>query len=108
MLECLGVDRRGCGAFITPTERAPLILIINEDMVTLREFRQALTKRNTEQDVQRKINKYTSHIAFHLYQMYQETVGKKDDDVDVADAARRAEVRRVAMTMIKLMDVAEK
>jgi hypothetical protein len=36
-----------------PTERAPLILIINEDMVALREFRQALTKRNTEQDVQR-------------------------------------------------------
>ena len=96
------------GAFIKPTERAPLILIINEDMVALREFRQALTKRNTEQDVQRKINKYTSHIAFHLYQMYQETVGKKDDDVDVADAARRAEVRRVAMTMMKLMDVAEK
>jgi hypothetical protein len=31
-----------------PTERAPLILIINEDMVALREFRQALTKRDTE------------------------------------------------------------
>jgi hypothetical protein len=96
------------GAFIKPTERAPLILIINEDMAALREFRQALLKRNTEPDVQRKMNKYTSHIAFHLYQMYQETIGKKDEDVDVADAARRAEVRRVAMTMIKLMDVAEK
>jgi hypothetical protein len=96
------------GAFIKPTDRAPLILIINEDMIALREFRQALTKRNTEQDVQRKINKYTSHIAFHLYQMYQATVGKKDDDIDTADAARREEVRRVAMTMIKLMDVAER
>jgi hypothetical protein len=96
------------GAFVKPTERAPLILIINQDMSALREFRQALAKRNTEQDVQRKLNKYTSHIAFHLYQMYQETIGKKDDDVDTADAARRAEVRRVAMTMIKLMDVADK
>jgi hypothetical protein len=96
------------GAFLMPTERAPLILIINQDMAVLRDFRQALAKRNTEQDVQRKLNKYTSHIAFHLYQMYQETMGKKDDDVDAADAARRAEVRRVAMTMIKLMDVAEK
>jgi hypothetical protein len=95
------------GAFITPTERAPLILIINQDMGPLRDFRQALAKRNTEQDVQKKLNKYTSHIAFHLYQMYQET-GKKDENVDLADAARRAEVRRVAMTMIKLMDVAEK
>jgi hypothetical protein len=96
------------GAFVRPTERAPLILIINQDMGALRDFRQALTKRNTEPDVQRKMNKYTSHIAFHLYQMYQATVGKKDDNPDEADAARRAEVRRVALTMIKLMDVAEK
>src|SRR3984893_15921832 len=96
------------GAFIKPTDRAPLILIINEDLMALREFKQALTKRNTEQDVQRKVNKYTSHIAFHLYQMYQATVGKKDTDVDAADAARREEIRRVAMTMIKLMDVAER
>jgi hypothetical protein len=96
------------GAFIKPTDRAPLILIINEDMIALREFKQALTKRNTEQDVQRKMNKYASHIAFHLYQMYQATVGKKDTDIDAADAARGEEVRRVAMTMIKLMDVAEK
>jgi hypothetical protein len=58
-------------------------------MAALREFRQALAKRNTEQDVQRKLNKYTSHIAFHLNQMYQATIGKKDDDVDAADAARR-------------------
>jgi hypothetical protein len=96
------------GAFNAPTERAPIILIINQDMGALREFRQALAKRNTEQDVQRKLNKYTSHIAFHLYQMYQATIGKKDENVDEADAARRAEVRRVALTMIKLMDVAEK
>ena len=96
------------GSFNAPTERAPLILIINQDMAALREFRQALAKRNTEQDVQRKLNKYTSHIAFHLYQMYQATIGKKDDDVDAADAARRDEIRRVALTMIKLMDVAEK
>jgi hypothetical protein len=96
------------GAFLAPTERAPLILIINEDMTVLREFRQALTKRNTEGDVQRKLNKYTSHIAFHLYQMYQETVGKKDENADEADAARRSEVKRVGLTMIKLMDVAEK
>jgi hypothetical protein len=96
------------GAFIKPTDRAPLILIINEDMIALREFKQALTKRNTEQDVQRKVNKYTSHIAFHLYQMYQATVGRKDNDIDTADAARREEIRRVATTMIKLMDVAER
>ncbi len=96
------------GAFLRPTDRAPLILIINEDLASLRDFKKALTKRNTEQDVQRKVNKYTSHIAFHLYQMYQATQGKKDADVDAADRARREEIHRVAMTMIKLMDVAER
>ena len=94
------------GAFLAPTDRAPLTLIINEDMGALREFRRALTKRNTEQDVERKINKYTSHIAFHLYQMYQASQGRKEDDVDAADARRREEIHRVAMTMIRLMDVA--
>jgi hypothetical protein len=96
------------GFFLKPNERSPLVLIINEDMGVLRDFRQALTKRNTEQDVQRKLNKYTSHIAFHLYQMYQSTIGKKDENVDEADAARRKEIQRVALTMLKLMDVAEK
>lgn len=96
------------GAFLAPTDRAPLTLIINEDMAALRDFRRALTKRNTEQDVERKVNKYTSHIAFHLYQMYQATQGRKEEGVDAADARRREEIRRVAMTMIRLMDVAAK
>jgi hypothetical protein len=96
------------GAFLAPTDRAPLTLIINEDMGALRDFRRALTKRNTEQDVERKVNKYTSHIAFHLYQMYQATQGRREEDVDAADARRREEIRRVAMTMIRLMDVAGK
>ena len=96
------------GAFIAPTDRAPLTLIINEDMGALRDFRHALTKRNTEQDVERKVNKYTSHIAFHLYQMYQSTQGRKEEDIDAADARRREEIRRVSMTMIRLMDVVGK
>lgn len=96
------------GAFLAPTERAPLTLIINEDMGALRDFRRALTKRNTEQDVERKVNKYTSHIAFHLYQMYQATQGHREENVDEADARRREEIRRVSMTMIRLMDVASK
>jgi hypothetical protein len=93
------------GAFLPPTDRAPLTLIINQDMAALRDYRRALTKRNTEQDVERKVNKYTSHIAFHLYQMYQATQGIKDIDVDTADARRREEIRRVSMTMIRLMEV---
>jgi hypothetical protein len=93
------------GCFKEPTERTPLTLIINEDMEALREYKRMLTKRNTEQEVERRVNKYTSHIAYHLYQMYQASQGQKEDDLDLADARRREEILRVAMTLIKLMEV---
>ena len=93
------------GCFKDPTDRTPLILIINEDMEALREYRRDLTKKNTEQTVERKVNKYTSHIAYHLYQMYQASQAKKEGDLDLADLRRRDEIRRVSMTLIKLMDV---
>ena len=85
------------GAFLAPTDRAPLTLIINEDMGALRDFRQALTKRNTEQDVERKVNKYTSHIAFHLYQMYQAiagTEGKRTSTRPTPAGARKSVASR--------------
>lgn len=93
------------GCFKEPTERTPLTLIINEDMEPLREYKRALTKRNTEQEVERRVTKYTSHIAYHLYQMYQAYQGATDDNPDEVDARRREEIRRVAMTLIKLMEV---
>jgi hypothetical protein len=96
-------DDSGC--FKEPTERTPLTLIINEDMEALREYKRALTKKNTEQEVERRVNKYTSHIAYHLYQMYQASQINKENDIDAADARRREEIRRVAMTLIKLMEV---
>lgn len=93
------------GCFKEPTDRMPLTLIINQDFEALREYRRVLTKKNTEQNVERKVNKYTSHIAYHLYQMYQASQVKKEEDPDSADARRREEIRRVALTLIKLMDV---
>jgi hypothetical protein len=94
------------GCFKEPTDRTPLTLIINQDMEALREYRRGLTKKNTEQEVERRVTKYTSHIAYHLYQMYQASQGKKEDDIDAADARRREEIGRVAITLIKLMEVA--
>jgi hypothetical protein len=94
------------GCFKEPTDRTPLTLIINEDMEALREYKRGLTKKNTEQEVERRVTKYTSHIAYHLYQMYQASQGKKEDNIDEADTRRREEISRVAMTLIKLMEVA--
>jgi hypothetical protein len=93
------------GCFTDPTERTPLTLIINQDMEALREYKRVLTKRCTEGEVKQRVNKYTSHIAYHLYQMYQASQGSKEDDIDAADVRRREEIRRVAMTLIKLMEV---
>jgi hypothetical protein len=91
--------------FLQPTTRRPLTLIINKDMVLLRDYRRYLTRSFTEQEVERRINKYTSHVAFHLYQMYQATTDRKDEDPNMAEARRREEIRRLATTLIKLMEV---
>ena len=93
------------GCFKEPTDRAPLTLIINEDMGDIREYRRFLAKKSTETEVERRINKYTSHVAYHLYQMYQATVGRKEENLDLAEARRREEIRRVALTLIKLMEI---
>lgn len=107
-MECWGDagwsdDDSGC--FLQPTPRTPLTLVINKDMAALREYRKFLTRSFTEQEVERRINKYTSHVAFHLYQMYQSTVGRNEEDLNIAEARRREEIRRVALTLVKLMEV---
>lgn len=94
------------GCFKEPTKTAPLTLIINKDMGLLRDYRKYLTKNYTETEVERRINKYTSHIAFHLYQMYQ-AAGKAvaDANRDGIDQRQRPEIQRVSATLIKLMEV---
>jgi len=91
------------GCFQDPTERSPLTLIINEDMGEIREYRRYLTRRFTESEVERRINKYTSHVAFHLYQMYQ--ASQQETEAENAEQRRRAEIQRVASTLIRLMEV---
>ena len=94
-----------------PTDHAPLTLIINEDMEALREYRQYITEKCMEGEVTRRINKYTSHIAFHLYQMHVSTNSASSDadessqPIGDVEARSRQEIQRVAMTLIKLMEV---
>jgi len=88
-----------------PTESQPLTLIINEDMSILREFRMALTRKSTESEVERRINKYTSHVAFHLFQMYESMRDNPGADSDDTEQKCRAEIHRVASTLVKLMEV---
>ncbi len=104
-----GVDP---GSFDAPTAKSPLFIYINQDTDLLTTYRDSLlAKKLAENTIQQRINKYTAHVAFHLYQMY-ENKKRRDADPGYAkdsaqddDAIMRDEIHRVARTLIKLMDV---
>jgi hypothetical protein len=64
--------------------------------------------------MQEKKTKYTSHVAYHLYQMYlaKEEIKKaretQPEDTDIRlpdDDEMQGEINRVASTLIRLMEV---
>jgi len=103
------------GAFTEPTAGAPLTLCINQDFGLLRSYMQSLVgKQADEQRMEEKKTKYTSHIAYHLYQMYldKDDVRKKKasseefaDLTEPQDLDMQQEINRVASTLIRLMEV---
>jgi hypothetical protein len=100
------------GAFEPPSAKSPLTIFINTDMDLLTTYRDTLlAKRLGEVTIQQRINKYTAHIAFHLYQMYQK---KREVDSKPGGAMEapgedqmRDEIQRVARTLVKLMEVSQ-
>jgi hypothetical protein len=98
------------GCFHEPTRTIPLVLIINEDMDLLRQYREALTNRKLDPaTVKDRVTRYTSHIAFHMYQMYEnlrdtQKSGDADKKIPVPDEMS-GEINRVAATLIKVMEV---
>jgi hypothetical protein len=76
-------------------------------MELLATYREALVARKyAETTIKQRINKYTTHVAFHLYQMYERTQAKSEDGEDkLTDSQMRGEIDRVSQTLIKLMDV---
>jgi hypothetical protein len=103
------------GAFTDPTAGTPLTLCINQDFGLLRTYMDGLVgKKADEQRMEEKKTKYTSHIAYHLYQMYlhkDEVQKKKDSSPEFADLTApheedmQLEINRVASTLIRLMEV---
>lgn len=100
------------GAFDPPTAKSPLFIYINQDTDLLTTYRDSLVaKKLGETTIKQRVNKYTAHVAFHLYQMYEK---KKRVDSEPGGAAEaptddqmRDEIQRVARTLIKLMDVSQ-
>jgi len=99
------------GSFDAPSAKSPLTIFINNDTDLLTAYREALlAKKLTETTIHQRINKYTAHVAFHLYQMYltqrnaeQQLYGLGETPTD---AMMRDEIQRVANTLVKLMEVA--
>lgn len=100
------------GSFDEPTLKTSLTIFINQDMDLLNSYRDSLiARKNAETTIQQRITRYTTHIAFHLYQMYQK---KKESESQTAAASEppsdeqmRDEIQRVARTLLKLMEVSQ-
>jgi len=87
------------------------VLIINQDVDLLREAKEAMLKRKLEENsIHKRMNSYTAHVAYHLWQMYQQTQVVKeehaqDESVRLPDDDQmRAEINRVSSTQINLME----
>lgn len=97
------------GSFEAPSSKSPLTIFINQDMDLLAVYRDKLLgKKLAEKTIQERINKYTAHVAFHLYQMYQKVVDTAaKDGPPQSEEQMRDEIQRVARTLIRLMEVSQ-
>ena len=99
------------GCYQEPTQSNPLVLIINEDCGLLKAARDAMIGRKLDEStIKRRVNNYTAHIAYHLWQMYQSVQAAResnlvDETVGVpTDDQLWGEIDRVAATLINLME----
>jgi len=98
------------GSFEEPSAKIPLTIFVNQDMELLATYRESLlAKKQAEATIQQRINKYTTHVAFHLYQMYEtkkQARAQPNEGFEAPnDEQMRDEIQRVARTLIKLMEV---
>ena len=98
------------GAFQMPTANEPLTLLINQDYGLFAEFREELTTRRlAESTIHERTTRYTSHVAYHLWQMhtFSENLRKgKIEEIEIGNQytedEMREEIRRVASTLLLL------
>lgn len=103
-------DGESPGSFEPPSAKSPLTIFINQDMDLLTSYRDSLiANKNAESTIQQRINKYTTHVAFHLYQMYQKTKQTESESEmrweTLTEDQMRDEIQRVSRTLLKLMQV---
>lgn len=99
------------GCFEEPTASTLLTLIVNEDAEILKQaHEQMLAKQLDENTIKERLARYTAHIYFHLFKMYEyaQAVKKEheeDDSIHLpTEAELRGEINRVGITLASLMD----
>jgi len=102
------------GSFDDPNPKSPLMIFVNQDLDFLTTYRDRLLgKKLAESTIQQRINKYTTHVAFHLYQMYEkkrqlQAQPAESSSVEMpSEEQMRDEIRRVSRTLLKLMEVTQ-
>ena len=78
-------------------------------------FRDDMVRRRlVETTIKDRVNRYISHVAFHLYQMYGEykkAMDAKPTDDSIkppSEQEMQAEINRVGTTIMKLMDFGQR
>jgi len=99
------------GCFDEPTASTPLTLIINRDAQVLKAARELMLARLLdEKTIADRVERYISHVYFHLYKMYEyvgevKRLHQTDESLHIpADNELRAEINRVGATLATLMD----
>jgi hypothetical protein len=99
------------GCFEEPTTSTLLTLIVNEDAEILKQaHQQMIAKQLDENTVKERLARYTAHIYFHLFKMYEYTKAvkqqhEKDDSIHLpSETELRGEINRVGITLASLME----
>lgn len=95
-----------------PPGKSPLTIFINQDMDLMASYRESLVaKKLVESTIKQRVNRYTTHVAFHLYQMYEKKKQVEAQPGGATDAPTeeqmRDEIQRVAKTLLRLMEVTQ-
>jgi hypothetical protein len=99
------------GCLDEPTASTLLTLIVNEDAEILKKaHEQMMAKQLDENTVKERLARYTAHIYFHLFKMFEYVqLQKKEHEEDEniqppKETELRGEINRVGITLATLMD----
>lgn len=103
------------GSFEIATGDRGLRLLINEDFQPFLDFKEDLTRRRlAEATISQRTLRYTTHLAFHLWQMSQALKARQlerqkaatEDEApaQISGDELSAEIRRVATTLLQVME----